>query len=40
MHQSIESPGGGGGAGNDRAMPGLSCLVHTNAAPQVGDITN
>ena len=32
--------GGGGGAGNGRAMPGLSCLVHQNAAPQGGDITN
>ena len=30
----------GGGAGNGRAMPGLSCLVHQNAAPQGGDITN
>ena len=39
MHQSIESPGGGG-PGNGRAMPGLSCLVHQNAAPQGGDITN
>ena len=39
MHQSIESPGGGG-PGNGRAMPGLSCLLHQNAAPQGGDITN
>ena len=38
MHQSIESPEGGGG--NGRAMSGLSCLVHQNAAPQGGDITN
>ena len=37
MHTSIESPGGGGGG---RAMSGLSCLVHQNAAPQGGDITN
>ena len=35
-----EGGGGGGGAGNGRAMPGLSCLVHQNAAPQGGDITN
>ena len=41
MHQSIESPGeGGGGAGNGRATSGLYCLVHKNAAPQGGDITN
>ena len=38
MHQSIESPGGAG-AGNGRAMSGLSCLVHQNANPQGGDIT-
>ena len=31
---------GRGGPGNGRAMPGLSCLVHQNAAPQGGDITN
>ena len=39
MHQSIESPGGEG-AGNGRAMSGLSCLVQQNAAPQDGDIIN
>ena len=31
---------GRGGPGNGRAMPGLSCLLHQNAAPQGGDITN
>ena len=48
MHQSTESPGGGGGgggwaggwgvAGNGRAVSGLSCLVNQNAAPQGGNL--